>query len=89
MDTELTVTLSKPIKLGEIEYAELKLSEPTMKELRTSGKAGDGLDQLAMLIHLNARVPMAVVDSLCQRDIKVCDAFFARFAAVSPPTPET
>lgn len=89
MDDELTLPLTKPIKLGEHEYTELKLSEPTMGELRKAGKAGDGLDQLATLIHLNAKVPMSIVDQMLQRDMEAAGDFFGHFGKPPPTTSAT
>jgi len=90
---ELTVTLVRPINIGregaEVEYAELQLTEPTYKQLVQAGKAGSAMEQLGTLIHLNAKVPMAVVDQLRQRDLEACGAFFGRFSEDSPETPET
>lgn len=81
---ELAMTLRKPIKLGELEYATLDLTEPTVAQLRKAGKAGDAIDQLATLIHLNAKVPMTVVDQISQRDMEDAARFFMRFGLKRP-----
>ena len=81
----LALALSTPVELGAITYDTLNLSEPTVAQLRKAAKAGDGMDQLATLIHLNAAVPMAVVDKLKQRDFEAAGSFFARFGATSTP----
>ena len=81
----MLLQLSSPIELGAVTYDTLSLSEPTVAQLRKAAKAGDGMDQLATLIHLNAAVPMAVVDKLRQRDFEAAGGFFARFGATSTP----
>ena len=79
VQTEIIIKLLKPVQLGAVVFEELTLSEPTVGELRKSSKAGDSLDQLATLININAKVPMAAVDMLCQRDMSACANFFSRF----------
>lgn len=76
---ELTITLRKPITLGDLSYTELNLTEPTIAQLRKAAKAEDSIDQLATLIHLNAKVPMTVVDQMVQRDMEAANRFFFRF----------
>lgn len=83
----LTLTLREPIQVGGVEHAVLELSEPSMKQLREAEKAGTSLDQLAKLISLNARVPMAVVDAMKQRDLSRAGDFFAHFG--DPSTSST
>jgi hypothetical protein len=84
---QLVLTLRKPISLGELQYAEITLTEPTVAQLRKAAKAGDAIDQLATLIHLNAAVPMTVVDRMVQRDLDAAGDFFGRFSGASPTTP--
>jgi hypothetical protein len=79
LTTDLTLCLLKPVTFGPTTVTELKLSEPTMKQLREAAKAGQGLEQLAKLIEINAGVLPAVVDGLCQRDIEAIDDFFGLF----------
>ena len=86
MIDELTLVLSKPIDLaGEI-YTELKLTEPTVKQLRAAAKAGGGLEWGVALIVANAVVPMAVVDRMTQRDFERAADFFAQVGTDSPTT---
>jgi hypothetical protein len=85
----ITITLPQPIKLGSLDFTELKLSEPTLGQLRKANREVHSLDQLAVLIHLNANLPPAVVDQLPQRIVDECSAFFGRFASDSQTTSET
>ncbi len=84
---ELILKLRKPLKLGDIEYPQLTLTEPTLGQLRKATASGGALDQLATLIHLNAKVPPSVVDLLSQRDMEAANDFFSRFSGVSPQVP--
>lgn len=77
----LVLDLRQPIKVGEVTYTELHLSEPTVKQLREAEKAGSPIDQLATLVRLNAAVPAGVVDQIRQRDLGVAGAFFGHFGA--------
>jgi hypothetical protein len=85
----ITIALPQPIRLGSLDFTELKLSEPTLGQLRKADKEEKPLDQLAVLIQLNANVPAAVVDQLPQRIVDECSAFFGRFASDSQTTSET
>lgn len=86
MDEELLLTLRKPVTLGTETWAELRLTEPTAGQLIRAGKAASPIEQVAALLHLNAAVPMAVVDRLAQRDFMAAADFFGRF---SDPQPES
>ena len=87
---ELTIALRKPIKLGEeVEYREIKLTEPLAGQLRKAAKAGDSLDQLCELIHLVAGLPKAVVEKIPQRELNMANDFFGHFGEESPPTTDS
>jgi hypothetical protein len=75
METEKVLQLVKPIEVGGTTYTELTLTEPTM-------------DKLAVLINMNAKVPMAVVDMLARRDAEACDDFFGSFRLEKPEKPD-
>jgi hypothetical protein len=84
MDDELTLTLRKPITIGTQTWTELHLTEPTAGQLIKAGKAATSLEQVAMLIGLNAKVVPAVVEQLAQRDFADAANFFGRFSDSSP-----
>ncbi|MBW8824458.1 MAG: phage tail assembly protein [Xanthomonadales bacterium] len=79
IQNELVITLLRPVKLADLEFLEVRLTEPTMGQMRQASKAGGPLDQLAMLIAQNASVPPAVVDRMLKRDIDRAGDFFAQF----------
>ena len=81
--TELTVTLRTQVSLGGVEYTELQLTEPKLKQLIAARKAGIAEEQMAQLIHLNAKVPMVVVQELGQRDFEECADFFVHISDAS------
>ncbi|MGN6518661.1 MAG: phage tail assembly protein [Dokdonella sp.] len=83
-DDTLDLELSTPIKLAELEYSVLKLSEPTAEQLMAHEKVAGAMAALAMLIHLNAKVPMKVVSQMKQRDLARAADFFAHFNETSP-----
>jgi hypothetical protein len=78
---ELTITLRKPVKLADVEYAQINLREPTAGELRKARNLGsdNGIGNAMALIHLVAQVPMAVVEQLSQRDLAEADRFLGGF----------
>lgn len=79
MDLEKTVTLQKPVKLGDTEFAVLTLREPTAGELSKAAGAKNNVDAVIELVSLTAKVPRKVAEDLCARDFKECDAFFGSF----------
>ncbi len=89
MEEEKTITLRKPVKIGDIIYDHLDLREPTAKELADATKAGNDIEVAIALISRIAKVPRTVGEQLCQRDLKEASSFFDRFNMEPPPTPET
>lgn len=80
MELEKTITLQKPVKLGDVEYTELKLREPTAGELEKAASAKNNVGAVIEMISLIAKVPRKVAEDLCQRDFREADAFFGTFA---------
>lgn len=78
---ELILQLRAPVSLGDVEWRELKLTEPTVDQLTKSMKAGIGIEQTAMLLSLNAGIPLAAVQRMKQRDLQDASAFFLHFEA--------
>lgn len=81
---ELRIELRKPVTFAKVDYTHVDLTEPTVAQLRAAGKANQGIDQLATLAHLNAKIPQGAVDQFCQRDFEECGRFFERFNSPSP-----
>ncbi len=84
MEAEKVLQLVKPIEVGGTTYTDLTLTEPTMGQIRKSQREAFDADKLAVLINLNAKVPMAVVDMLARRDVEACDDFFGSFRLERP-----
>ena len=84
MEDSLDLPLRKPVSIGDVTYSELKLSEPTVGELVASSKAGNAMEQAAMLIHLNSKLPKRAIDQLSQRDFQDAADFLAHFGDASP-----
>lgn len=81
MELEKTITLLKPVKLGDVEYTELKLCEPVAGDLEKASAAKTSVGAVLDLISLTAKVPRPVAERLCQRDFKAADDFFGQFSA--------
>lgn len=90
---EKTITLRKPVLIGSgknpIEYKSLDLREPTGGELEKASKAATDIGVVLNLISLVAKVPRAVAEGLCQRDLKDASDFLGGFNAAGPKTGET
>lgn len=90
---EKTVTLRRPVFLGKgdkaIEYGHLDLREPTAGELEKASKATTQIGVVLNLISLVAKVPRAVAEGLCQRDLKEVSDFLGSFNEDDPETGAT
>lgn len=89
MELEKTITLRKPVVLGDVTYGELALREPTAGELEKASSATTQIGVVINLIQLVAKVPRTVVEKLGQRDLKDASAFLESFTEDSPPAGET
>lgn len=86
MQDTITITLPQPINVGSVQFTEITLTEPTMGQMRKAGEGKSQLDQLALLIQHNAKVPAQVVDQLPKRVVDECAGFFGHFTSASPTT---
>ena len=85
---EKTITLRKPVTVGKNgpQYTALDLREPTAGELEKASKASTDIGVVLNLISLVAKVPRAVAEGLCQRDLKEASDFLGSFNEDDPIT---
>jgi hypothetical protein len=86
---EITITLRKPVTVGKgagVVYTTLDLREPTAGELEKASKADTDIGVVLNLISLVAKVPRAVAEGLCSRDMKEASTFLGSFSADDPTT---
>ena len=79
MAEEITITLSKTVKIGDIEYTELKLREPTAGELEDAWSA----NPVAMVVATIAKVagiPLRAARLLSQTDYMAAAEFLTVFS---------
>jgi len=92
---EKTIILRKPVTLGKtaksdgVVYSTLDLREPTGGELEKASKSATEIGVVLNLISLVAKVPRAVAEGLCQRDLKEASDFLGSFSKDDPETGET
>src|SRR5260364_384229 len=86
MDETEIIPLHKSVKVGEITYETLTLREPTAGQLEKASQATTQIGVAISLIALVAKVPRAVIEHLCQRDLKTISDFLGRSARM-PPKP--
>lgn len=89
MDEEKTITLRRPVKLGDVEYTSLTLREPTAGDLEKAAKADNNMGVVINLISLVAKVPRAVVERLSQRDLREANDFLEQFSRADLATGAT
>jgi hypothetical protein len=84
-----TIQLIKPVVLGKEEnavtYDHLDLREPIASELSKARNAANNVDVVINLVTAVCKVPRAVAERLCQRDLKACDDFFDSFSTGGAP----
>lgn len=96
MDIEdrLVLVLREPIKLGDLTFSELTLTEPNGEQLLAMQKEPIPMQALITLIAMNAGVSPAVPKRMGQRDLQRADDFFSRFgrpeaSTTSATTPQS
>lgn len=91
----VTITLKKPLEIGEEKLTELTFSEPTMKEIRecgfpytidpATGVLSFDANSIARYVHKLCKVPPSTVDNLSPADAIQCQgvimSFFGESAA--------
>ena len=82
MDT-LTVTLRKPVTIGDLTFDKLELQEPTAGQLEKASSAATSIGMVINLISAVAVVPRKVAESLCQRDFQEASSFLTLFGSAS------
>ena len=82
---EKILTLRKPVKLGDVEYSQLTLREPTAGQLaKAENAAPTNADMAINLISMVAAVPRAAVERICQRDFEEASDFLGKFSEGDP-----
>jgi len=79
----LMLDLREPIKLADLEFTSLTLTEPTGEQLQRSYKAVEPMAGLFSLIADTAGVSPAVPKKMRQRDLQRAADFFAHFDPAS------
>lgn len=78
---EKVLILRKPVKLGDVEYSQLTLREPTAGELAKAENAAPTRADMAInLISIVAAVPRSAVERICQRDFEEASDFLGKFS---------
>ena len=77
----MLLKLSKPVRLGDHEYTELSLREPTVGENEQALKAGDGVAPNIRLLSLVASIPEAAVRQMSRGDFLRAIDFFEQSTA--------
>lgn len=84
---ELELVLREPIKIGDLEFTSVTLTEPTGKMLQLAEREKDSYGGLFVLITHAGRVPPAVPNAMRQRDLQRAMDFFAHFGSEDSLTP--
>jgi hypothetical protein len=90
MNDTITITLRKPVTIGELKFENLNLQEPTAGQLeKASNGVTSSVGVVINLISAVAVVPRKVAESLCQRDFQEASDFLNSFNDLAPSTGET
>jgi len=74
----LTVTLRKPVSLGDQSYTQLALREPTAAEWQQWSKL-EGVEADIMAVSIVSGTPKPVVERIGARDLMTAARYLARF----------
>ncbi|MFZ6724710.1 phage tail assembly protein [Undibacterium sp. MH2W] len=85
---EKTIKLIKPVKIGQVVYEELKLCEPEMHQVEKASRAATDVAVVMSLISQVAKVPLAAVGKMCQRDFKAAANFLSSIGEEDQKTGE-
>ena len=88
-DDTLVIDLAAPVVIGAVTYDRITLGVPLVKHLRAAAKCETGVDAIAKLIELGAKVPASVVDEMTQPDFQKAERFLDRFSLQPPATSPT
>jgi uncharacterized protein YjbK len=83
----LTITLKRPAKVGDVEYATLTLVEPTagqMEEAASNGRVDNGTSFNIALIALVGNIPITAARSLLKTDYDKAVIFLSGFTSDAP-----
>ena len=85
MEETRTITLRKSVKLGDVEYKELRLREPTAAEWMQFDKL-DGVEADVKAIAIVSGVPEPAVNMIGVRDLIQASRYLADFLSSDPKT---
>lgn len=83
-----TLKLLVPVQLGEVDYTELTLREPTAGELESAVSANN-MTTAIKIIAIVSVVPVAVIRLLAQRDFMAANEYIGRFTGGGQGTTQT
>ena len=83
---EKTITLRKPVTLGDLNFDELELREPTNAERRKAAAAGGSFSIAIAQIALLGKWPKPAVKAMCSRDFMEAVKYFGGFSRRRPTT---
>lgn len=79
MDDTLHFTLTKPVKIGDADYSEITLEEPTAGQLEAALKEPSVTTANIVLVAAISKMPPAAVRKMCLRDFNKCVQFLEGF----------
>jgi hypothetical protein len=79
VDDVTTIALHKPVRLGDQEFTEITLSEPTAGQIETALKEASQTTANIVLIALIAKIPPAAVRAMSLRDFNAAVAYLSGF----------
>lgn len=86
MTEEKSLTLKKPVKVGEQVIDQLTLKELTLAETGKVNKQADTFDKLALMISFSAGIPLLAAQQLCMSDAQAAGDIITSFLPDSPQT---
>jgi hypothetical protein len=79
LDDTLQLTLTSPVQLGDTEYSEITLTEPTAGQIEAALKEPQQTTANIVLIAAIAKIPPGAVRRMGLRDFNKCVQFLEGF----------
>jgi len=81
LEKSKTFTFEEPIKLGEVEYKEVTLRQPSAGELAKASMESNSIYVAIALISIIGKIPRKIAEQMLDTDLEDCSDFLGSFTA--------
>ena len=81
MEKSKTIVFEEPIKLGDVEYTEVTLTQPNAGQLAQAAMEPTSVHTAIALISAIGKMPRKAVEKMLDTDLEECSDFLGSFQA--------